>query len=107
MNGLAIAGKKRSTQFPDIPTTEEAGFGYLQSSIWYAVFAPPGTPKEIVDKISGDLRTVLNRPDFVAKQIASKGLEPIASTPEELATVVRTETASLKSMIEAAKIQPE
>jgi tripartite-type tricarboxylate transporter receptor subunit TctC len=107
LKALAIAGKKRSPQFPDVPTTEEAGFGYLQSLIWYAVFAPPGTPREIVEKIGGDLRAVLRQPDFVEHQITSKGLDVIASTPEELSNVVTKEDASLKVMIEAAGIKPE
>ena len=107
LKALAIAGKKRSPQFPDVPTTEEAGFGYLQSSIWYAVFAPPGTPAEIVDKVGGDLRAVLRRPDFIEQQIALKGLESVASTPDELATVVQKEAASLKTMIDAAGVQSE
>jgi tripartite-type tricarboxylate transporter receptor subunit TctC len=107
LKALAIAGKKRSPQFPDVPTTEEAGFGYLQSSIWYAVFAPPGTPAEIVDKVGGDLRAILRRPDFIEHQITSKGLETVASTPEDLAAVVQKETASLKTMIDAAGVQSE
>lgn len=107
LKALAIAGKKRSPQFPDVPTTDEAGYGYLQSSIWYAVFAPPGTSAEIVQKIGGDLRAILKQPDFVEHQIISKGLGVIASTPQELADVVQQENASLKAMIEAAGIQPE
>jgi tripartite-type tricarboxylate transporter receptor subunit TctC len=107
LKALAIAGKKRSPQFPEVPTTEEAGFGYLQSSIWYAVFAPPGTPSEIVTKVGTDLRAILRDPAFVEHQVAAKGLEPVASTPEELADVVRNETAALKTMIDAAHIQVE
>jgi tripartite-type tricarboxylate transporter receptor subunit TctC len=107
LKALAIAGKKRSPQFPEVPTTEEAGFGYLQSSIWYAVFAPPGTPPAIVNKIGNDLRTVLRNPEFVERQIVAKGLDLVASTPEELADVVRQETSALKTMIDAAKIQAE
>ena len=107
LKALAIAGKKRSPQFPDVPTTEEAGFGYLQSSIWYAVFAPPGTPAEIVDKVGGDLRAILRRPDFIEHQIASKGLEAVASTPAGLATVVEKEAASIKTMIDAAAVLAE
>jgi tripartite-type tricarboxylate transporter receptor subunit TctC len=107
LKALAIAGKKRSPQFPDVPTTDEAGFGYLQSSIWYAVFAPPGTSAEIVQKVGSDLRAILKQPDFVEHQITSKGLEVIASTPQELADVVQQENASLKTMIDAAGIQPE
>jgi tripartite-type tricarboxylate transporter receptor subunit TctC len=107
LKALAIAGKKRSPQFPDVPTTDEAGYGYLQSSIWYAVFAPPGTSAEIVQKIGGDLRAILKQPDFVEHQITSKGLEVIASTPQEFADVVQQENVSLKTMIDAAGIQPE
>jgi tripartite-type tricarboxylate transporter receptor subunit TctC len=107
LKALAIAGKKRSPQFPEVPTTEEAGFGYLQSSIWYAVFAPPGTPPDVVKKIGNDLRVILQNPAFVEQQVAAKGLNPIASTPEELANVVRNETAALKTMIDAAHIKAE
>jgi tripartite-type tricarboxylate transporter receptor subunit TctC len=107
VKALAIAGKKRSPQFPDVPTTEEAGFGYIESSIWYGVFAPPDTPRDIVDKISGDLRAILNRPDFVERQITSKGLQTVASTPEELAAVVKNETAALKTVIGAIGIAAE
>jgi tripartite-type tricarboxylate transporter receptor subunit TctC len=107
LKALAIAGKKRAPQFPDVPTTEEAGFGYLESSIWYGVFAPPDTPREIVDKISGDLRAILNRPDFIEQQIVSKGLQPVASTPEELAGIVEKETISLRTIIGTTNIQPE
>jgi tripartite-type tricarboxylate transporter receptor subunit TctC len=107
LKALAIAGKKRSPQFPDVPTTDEAGFGYLQSSIWYAVFAPPGTSAEIAQKIGSDLRAILEQPDFVERQITSKGLEVIASSPQELADVVQKEDASLKTMFDAAGIKPE
>jgi len=107
LKALAIAGKKRSAQFPDVPTTEEAGFGYLQSSIWYAVFAPPGTPAAIVDKLATDIRAILRRPDFTERQLSSKGLDTIASTPDELANVVKSEIVAVKDMIDAAKIEPE
>jgi tripartite-type tricarboxylate transporter receptor subunit TctC len=107
LKALAIAGKKRSPQFPDVPTTEEAGFGYIESSIWYGVFAPPDTPREIVDRISGDLRAILTRPDFVEHQISSKGLQTVASTPAELAGVVKNEAVSLRTVIGAIGIAAE
>ena len=107
LKALAIAGKKRSAQFPDVPTTEEAGFGYLQSSIWYAVFAPPGTPAGIVNKLGSDIRNILRRPDFSERHLSSKGLDTVASTPEELADIVRNERVTVKDLLEAVKIQPE
>ena len=107
LKALAIAGKKRSAQFPDVPTTEEAGFGYLQSSIWYAVFAPPGTPAGIVNKLGSDIRNILRRPDFNERHLSSKGLDTVASTSGELADIVRNETVTVKDLIDAAKIQLE
>jgi hypothetical protein len=53
------------------------------------------------------LRDVLNRPDFVEQQIVSKGLQLVASTPEELGSVVQKETVSLKTIIGTTNIQPE
>src|SRR5258708_7664431 len=107
LKALAIAGRKRSPQFPDVPTTEEAGFGYIESSIWYGIFAPPDTPREIVDKVSVDLRAIVNRPDFVEHQIASKGLQVVASTPDELASIVKSETVALRTVIGAIGIAAE
>lgn len=107
LKALAIAGKKRSPQFPDVPTTNEAGFGYIESSIWYGVFAPPDTPREIINKLSNDLRAILTRPDFVEHHIASKGLQTVASTPEELDSVVKSETETLRKVIGTIGISAE
>jgi tripartite-type tricarboxylate transporter receptor subunit TctC len=107
LKALAIAGERRSPLFPDVPTTQEAGFGYLQSSIWYAVFAPPGTRPEIVEKIGRDVRSILREPRFANDQIVSKGLEPAEGTSEELAETIRKDIVALKVMIDAAKIEPE
>ena len=104
---LAAAGKDRLAQFPDLPTTAELGFPWLNVSIWYGVFAPAGTPAAIVAKISEDARAVLRTPAFAERHATSKGLEVVASSPQDVAGVVRDEVAVLAEMVRAARIEPE
>jgi tripartite-type tricarboxylate transporter receptor subunit TctC len=107
LKALAIAGKRRSPQFPGVPTTAELGYPYLQASIWYGLFAPAGTPPAIVEKIGADVRAILRTPAFAERQATSKGLDVMASTPEDLAATIREETASVGEMIRAVGLQAE
>jgi tripartite-type tricarboxylate transporter receptor subunit TctC len=104
---LAIAGKKRDARFPEVPTTAEVGYPYLQASIWFAMFAPAGTPAPVVDKISSDVRAILKTPAFAEKHITPRGFDLVASTPQELAAVIREEVPLVGEMIRAAGVQPE
>jgi tripartite-type tricarboxylate transporter receptor subunit TctC len=107
MKALAIAGAKRSAQFPDVPTTAEQGYPYLRASIWYGLFAPAGTPQPVIDKINTDVVKLLRDPAFSEKQATSKGLDVVASTPQELAAMIREEVAATAEMVKAADIKPE
>ena len=104
---LAVAGESRLASYPNVPTTKEEGFPYAQMSIWYAIIAPAGIPREIASKIESDVRAVLNDPDFARKQITSKGLTPVAGDPAQLRLAIESETAILLDMIKAAGITPE
>ena len=104
---LAVAGAKRIEQFPNIPTTAELGFPKLKSAIWYGVFAPAGTPPEIVNKLNTEIAAILKRPEFAAQQVTSKGLSVVAGTPKELQAAVAADSAEIGTMIKAAQIKPE
>lgn len=104
---LAFAGAKRSTQFPDVPTTTEQGYPQIRTSIWYAVFAPPGTPRAIVARINHDVNAILAKKDFAKQNIEDKGLELIAGTSEGLARTTAEDVALTGRMVKAADIQPE
>lgn len=101
---LAIAGKKRSPQFPDVPTTAEQGYPYLRSTVWYGVLAPAATPVEIVNKINADMTAILKSPAFIERQITARGLTLVADTPKEFAARIQEDAASTKEMVTAAKI---
>jgi tripartite-type tricarboxylate transporter receptor subunit TctC len=104
---LALAGKNRSAQFPNVPTTVEQGFPYLQAPVWYALFAPAKTPATVIHKVRDDIAAILKAPAFAEKQVTSRGLDVIASTPQELAQVLREEVEVTGEMVKAVGIQPE
>lgn len=104
---IAYAGPKRSPEFPDVPTTAEQGFGYLLSPIWYAVFAPAGTPAAIVAKINQDIRAIMSDAEFVRKNVTPRGQEVAVGTPADLAAAIRQDSALVGEMSEAAGLKPE
>ncbi|MES2186620.1 MAG: tripartite tricarboxylate transporter substrate binding protein [Pseudomonadota bacterium] len=104
---LAVAGDVRSPQFPNVSTTTEQGFPYAKVSIWYALFAPAGTPAAVVKKIRTDVQAVLRDPQFMEKQVTSKGLTVVAGDGKQLRDYIRTETALTATMIKAAGVVAE
>lgn len=104
---IAVAGSERSSQYPDVSTTTEQGFPYAQISIWYALFAPAGTPAAIVSDIRKAVQTVLADPEFVKQQVSSKGLNVVAGDGSQLANTIRQESKDTKAMIKAAGVVAE
>ncbi|MEO6408135.1 MAG: tripartite tricarboxylate transporter substrate binding protein, partial [Burkholderiaceae bacterium] len=83
IRALAQTTLKRSAAAPDVPTVAETIPGF-EATTWFAMFAPAGTPREIVMKVNAELQRVFKLPD-VADKLKALGLEPWISTPEELA----------------------
>lgn len=104
---LAIASRQRSPLFPNVPTVQEQGFGYLTASIWYGLFAPAGTPAAIVEKINADVRDVLRDPAFAQVNATARNLKVVAGTPQEFQTVIREEVKQVAEMIRVADVKPE
>jgi tripartite-type tricarboxylate transporter receptor subunit TctC len=101
---LAIAGKQRDPAFPNLKTTTELGFPYLQVSIWHALYAPAGTPPAIVDKIAADVRAILKEPDF-ARHV--QGFTILDGGPKELAERIKEDAVRAQEMVQAAGIKAE
>jgi tripartite-type tricarboxylate transporter receptor subunit TctC len=85
---VAVLSEQRSTALPDVPTVAEAGFPNALAGLWWGVFAPAGTPKEITDKINKDIRTVMKAPD-TADFLKSQGLRVSELSPQEFADHVK------------------
>jgi tripartite-type tricarboxylate transporter receptor subunit TctC len=107
LKALAIAGKQRSPQFPDVPTTAEQGYPYLRSSVWYGLFAPAGTAPELINKINADVTDILKKPAFAERQATSKGLRVVAGKPADFASRIHEDVATTQEMVRAANIQPQ
>lgn len=103
---LAVAGKARHASMADVPTAIEAGYPEYETYAWYGMYAPKGTPKEIVARIQQEIARVVKRPD-TEERLGQFGAEPIASTPEDFAAFTKAESEKFARLIKAAGIQPE
>ncbi|MGN6388956.1 MAG: Bug family tripartite tricarboxylate transporter substrate binding protein [Burkholderiaceae bacterium] len=91
LRALAVTSPKRSTLAPDVPTMAEAGVPGFEMVSWQALYAPHGTPKEIVQRLNAAVVQVLRQPDVQKKMTQQLGMEVVGSTPEELAAFMGKE----------------
>lgn len=106
VKGLAMNLPKRSGFFPEIITMREAGIDNFDLEAWGAVFAPKGTPPEIVQKLATEIRKIVDRPD-VREQLATAGFEVAPELPEELGKFVKAEISRWSVLVKDAGINPE
>jgi tripartite-type tricarboxylate transporter receptor subunit TctC len=100
---LAVSGPRRSPILPDVPTVQESGIRDYEVVSWNGMFAPQGTPQDIMDLLNHSLRDILASPDIV-KQYADVGIEAGASSPQELEKRLRDDIAKWAKVIERAGI---
>jgi tripartite-type tricarboxylate transporter receptor subunit TctC len=98
LRALAVTGRERSPMLPDIPTISEAGLPGYEVTSWNAVFAPAGTPKEIIDKLNREINAVLQSPD-TRKYFHEQGGEAGGGTPQQLADFMRAETVKWAKVV--------
>ena len=92
LKALAVGGKTRLALLPDVPTFTESGFPDVPANAWFGLFAPAGTPRDIVMKLNAEVVRILRDPEFVQKELTAKGYELIASTPEEFTTFLAADS---------------
>ncbi|MBK8742957.1 MAG: tripartite tricarboxylate transporter substrate binding protein [Betaproteobacteria bacterium] len=105
LRALGTTSPARLPGAPNIPTVAEAGVPGFEYSAWVGVFAPAGTPRPIVDKLSAEIATVLRQSETAAK-IVSVGFDPMIGGPEELAALLSREIARAAKVVKDAGIQP-
>ena len=103
---LAVLSEERSPAFPDVPTMKELGHPDLVVDTWYGLFAPAGTPPEVVARINTEVNALLQLPETRAA-LARQGLTAVVDRPERLGTLVADELARWKRVVAAAKIAGE
>jgi len=107
IKALAIGGLNRSNLFPNVPTITEAGYPYVDSVIWWGLFAPGGTSAQLVDRINHDVANIAKRPEIIEKYFTAFGLDPVANTPSEFAAAIRADVKVTAEMVKAAGVQPQ
>lgn len=96
---LAVSSPKRHPAFPDVPTIAEAGGPpNFELKTWIAMFAPKGTPKNIVDKINADVAKVLQEPE-VQEKLLNVGFDPFIQSPAELQGAMNADSQAYKALV--------
>jgi tripartite-type tricarboxylate transporter receptor subunit TctC len=102
---IATSGAKRIAQLPDVPSIGETLPGYDLVN-WFGVFAPPATPKPVVDRLYQSISRVMAQPAFIDK-LASDGFEPRELSPEKFDKLFRSELLYWQKFVEENKIKVE
>jgi tripartite-type tricarboxylate transporter receptor subunit TctC len=103
---LGVSGAKRLTAMPNVPTVAEAGLPGYDAKLWYGLWAPAGTPKAVVEKLSKDVARALAAPD-VRDQLAKLSAEAMSMTPIEFARFVGAEARDVAQTVKLAGIKPQ
>lgn len=103
LRALGIAGEKRSSVLPNIPTLREQGIPNMNVTQWYALFAPAKTPTAIINRLNKELNLTLNDKGN-EKKIEDQGAEVETGTPEQLKNLVQKEVVRWKKVVDSAKI---
>ncbi len=106
LRALGITRLRRSVLLPGLPTFDESGLKDFEVESWAGLFAPAGTPAEIVARLNREIRKIVENPQIKA-QIAQIGFEVFGSTPEELAEFVKDQLVRTSRMVKEAGIEPE
>jgi len=106
LRALGVTSLKRSPAAPEIPTIAEQGLPGFEAVSWFALFAPGGTPRPVVERLQAEVKKILVAPD-VAKRLAEIGLEPVGSSPDELAAFQRSEIAKWAKVVKDSGAKPE
>jgi tripartite-type tricarboxylate transporter receptor subunit TctC len=104
LRALVVNGVERSSALPDVPTTLEAGVPNAEYPIWFGLFLPAKTPRDIVDKLHGETLKVLQSSQVRAK-LGALGVDPMPLSPSEFAAHVQKEIATNAALVRAAGLK--
>jgi tripartite-type tricarboxylate transporter receptor subunit TctC len=106
LKAIAAGSPKRLPQLPDVPTLIEAGLVGADVDMWYGLFAPKGTPRDIIVRLNGEVSAFLTGQD-ARSVFEAQGLVPTASTPKVLGDIVVKDRSRWAEVVKSRGIQPE
>ena len=101
---LAVAANKRSGALPDVPTMAEAGIPDFDTSLWFGLLAPAGTPRPVIDTLADAAQKAIHAPHTL-ETLAKQGFEPLDGGPDKFAAYIRSETARWTAVAGAAGLR--
>ena len=104
MRALAVSGPARAAQLPDVPTFSELGVKFVDETSWYALFAPKGTPKEIIGKVNTDVERILALLDVKEKAV-TLGYRYVGGSPQKLDAFLKHEIAKWAEVAKSASLK--
>jgi tripartite-type tricarboxylate transporter receptor subunit TctC len=104
MRALAVSGASRAMQLPDVPTFNELGVKFVDETSWYALFAPKGTPAEIIAKVNADVERILAMPDVKEKGV-TLGYRYVGGSPDKLRIFLAGEIAKWAEVAKSASLK--
>src|SRR5215212_7091204 len=104
---LAVCTPERIEALPQVPTLIEGGVPGFEATAWHGLFAPAGTPKPVIEKLSEEVRKMADDPAFRQRFFAPTFFRSMASTPEQFNSTIAAESAKWKAFVEAANLRLE
>lgn len=100
---LGVTSSRRSAAVPEVPTIAESGVPGFEAIAWFGLFAPAGTPRAIVAKLSREVARILKLPE-IHDRLSGQGAEPVGSSPDEFSAVIRSDIAKWGKVVKAARV---
>jgi tripartite-type tricarboxylate transporter receptor subunit TctC len=107
MNVILFDGDRRLPLFPETPTLTELGYKGPLTRSYFALYAPAGTPREMLTKVAADVRAIAGEPEFRDKHFIQRGLEPVLNTPDEFAAFLKQDRLNAKKVVDEAGLVPQ
>ena len=104
LRAIAVTGDRRSPAMPEVPTFVESGLTGVDSGTYWGCLAPAATPKDVINKVSATMATVLKLPE-IQPRLVDLGFDPIGGSPEQFAANIRSETEKWARVIRNAKVK--
>jgi tripartite-type tricarboxylate transporter receptor subunit TctC len=103
---LAVLSEKRVRTLPDVPTAAEAGVPNFRMSIWYGLFAPAGTPRDIVNQLYREVEKAMQDAELL-QRMSNAGMDPWLGTPDDMGNLLRSEIARFAKLAQSAGLKKE
>jgi tripartite-type tricarboxylate transporter receptor subunit TctC len=105
LKAVAVASLKRQPLVPDVPTFDEAGIAKFEARSWFALAAPAGTPRPVVERIAADVLKVVGQPEYRQRYVLDQGLEPLELGPDQFREYLAQDRAKYAQRIKNANVR--